>query len=150
MKILKKNKRAFLDYDIKERFIAGIVLQWFEVKSIKTWNIDMRNSLAYIRNNEVWLGNLNVPMYSKTNPDIFPDYQSKRTRKLLMKKREIWRLAERTKKTWLVLIALAIWLSRGKIKIELGLGKLRKKIEKKQIKKEKDIMRDAKREMKNY
>ncbi len=150
MKILKKNKRAFLDYDIKERFIAGIVLQGFEVKQIKTWNIDMRNSLAYIRNWEVWLWNFNVPMYNKTNPAMFPDYKSKRTRKLLMKKREIGRMAERTKKTWLVLVALAVWLSRGKVKIELWLGKLRKKIEKKQIKKERDIARDARREMKNY
>ncbi len=150
MKILAQNKRAFLDYDIKDRLEAGIVLKWYEVKSIKQGQVDLRDAFVRPQDWELFLLNMNVPLYSKTSPRVVGNYDPKWKRKLLLHKKEIQKLAERTHKTWLVLIPLKIYItSRGKIKLELGLAKLRRKVEKKQIIKERDIKREAQREIKN-
>ena len=150
MKLLKKNKKAYLDYEIIEFYTAGIILKGFEVKVVKSWQSDIRNAFAYIRDWEAWLANLTIPMYKNTNSSLFPLYDAKMTRKLLLKKWEIKRLVERTHKTWLILVALDVMEVHKKVKIKLWLWKLRRKIEKKQIIKERDVDRQARRDIKNY
>ncbi len=152
MKIITKNKYAFLNYDIQETYEAWIVLCWFEVKAIKTWNINLKEAIVKIYNDkQVYITNMNVPLYNKTDPKMVPWYKQKRSRKLLLHRKQIQKLAERTHKTWLVMIPLKIYENKKRlIKIEIWLGKLRKKVEKKQVLKERDIKRQAERDLKNY
>lgn len=150
MKILTKNKYSYLNYEIYEEFEAGIALKWYEVKSIKTWKIDIKDSIIKIRENEAFLINMNVPLYEKTSIKLVPNYSPKQNRKLLLKKRELNKLMFKTKRTGLVIIPLKVYINkRGLIKLTIGLGKLRKKVEKKQIIKERDVKRQAQKEIKN-
>lgn len=148
-KTIKKNKKAFLDYDIQESFVFWIQLKWFEVKQIKTWNVDIRNAFCHFTKNELFINELNIPLYSKTSFKTVPWYEPKRNRKLLAHKRELRRLIERTHKTWLRIVVLEIWQNRKFIKIKCALAKLRRKIEKKQIIKERDLSRQAEKDIKN-
>ena len=149
MKIITKNKRAYFDYDIKETIDAGIVLKWYEVKSIKSGKVNITDAIVKIRNWEAFITNMDIPLYEKTNPALVPGYKPKGERKLLLTKKQIQRLAERTHKTWLVLKPLEVFITKNwKIKIKLGLAKLKKKIEKRQIIKERDMKRQMMREMK--
>jgi len=145
---IKKNKKAYLDYDIIQEYIFWIKLKWFEVKQIRTWNIDIRNAFCKFDWQELYIHELNIPLYKKTASTVVPWYQPKRKRKLLWTKKELRKLLERTTKTWLVIIPLEIWQNNKFIKIKCGLAKLRKKIEKKQIIKERDIKREMQRTIK--
>jgi len=150
-KTIKKNKKAYLDYDILEEFIFWIQLKGFEVKQVRLWNIDIRNAFCKFYNNELFIEELNIPLYEKTSHNMVPWYESKRKRKLLWTKKELRKLLERTTKTWLVIIPLEIWCNKNckRIKIKCALAKLRRKIEKKQIIKERDIKKDMDRAIKN-
>lgn len=150
-KEIKRNKKAYLDYDIIEEYIFWIQLKWFEVKQVRTWNVDIRNAFCKFDWNELYIHELNIPLYEKTNPNMVPWYDPKRKRKLLWTKRELRKLLERTTKTWLTIIPLAIWCWKNckRIKIKCALAKLRRKVEKKQIIKERDIKREMDRAIKN-
>ncbi len=151
MRIISKNKVAFLNYDIHETFEAWIVLKWFEVKAVKTWKVKISDSIIRIwKDQQIYIKNMHIPLYEKTSRNIVPNYEVKRDRKLLMHKKQIKRLGERTHKTWLVIIPLKIYENKHKlIKLEIALGKLRKKVEKKQILKERDVQRQAQKDIKN-
>jgi len=150
MKIITKNKRAYFDYDIKETIDAGIVLKWYEVKSIKQWRVNITDAIVKIRDGEAWITNMDIPLYEKTNPALVPWYKPKGERKLLLTKKQIQRLYERTHKTWLILKPLEVFVTKNwKIKIKLWLAKLKKKIEKRQIIKERDMKRQMAKELKS-
>lgn len=151
MRIISKNKYALLNYEIEERYEAWIILNWFETKSIKTWNINIKEAIVKVYWNwEIYITNMNIPLYSKTSIKMVPWYDPKKTRKLLLHKKEIQKLWERTNKTWLTIIPLSIYETKKRlIKIEIGLWKLRKKVEKKQIIKEREINRQAQKEMRH-
>ena len=142
MKILAKNKRAYFDYDIEQTYDAGLVLSWHEVKACK---IDHCTITEWIirydeKQRSLLLINMDIPLYSKTQQSLVPGYIPKHPRQLLLNQREITRLVASTKKTGLTLVPLELFeASNRRIKIKIGLAKLRKKIEKKQILKEKDI-----------
>lgn len=150
-KEIKRNKRAYLDYDILEEYIFWIQLKGFEVKQVRTWNVDLKNAFCKFYGNELYIEELNIPLYEKTSPKTVPWYNPKRKRKLLWTKKELKKLLERTTKTWLVIIPLAIgcWYKCRKIKVKCALAKLRKKVEKKQIIKERDIKREMDRIIKD-
>ena len=151
MKIISKNKPVFFNYEITDRFEAGIVLLWHEVKSIKTWNINIKDSIIKLYDWEWYVNNIDIPLYKKTPSNLATNYEPKWKRKLLLKKREVSKLAERTTKTWLVLVVLSIYINkRWLIKLELWLWKLKKNIEKKQAIKERDISRQADKEIKSF
>lgn len=151
-KTIKKNKKAYLDYEIIESFIFWIQLKWFEVKQIRLWNIDIRNAFCKFYNNELFIQELNIPLYEKTSSKMVPWYESKRNRKLLWTKKELRKLLERTTKTWLTIIPLEIGCGTKcrRIKVKIALAKLRRKVEKKQIIKERDVKRDMDRAIKQY
>lgn len=149
MKLITKNKRAYFDYAIEKTYEAWIVLRWYEVKAIKTSHVNIQDALVRIDAWECWLYNMDIPLYEKTSPLLVPHYQQKSKRKLLLNKREIGRIASALSKPWMVLLALEVYIARGGfIKLKLWLGKLHKKIEKKQILKERDIKKQMDREMK--
>lgn len=151
MKILAKNKRAYHDYAIEDTYSAGIILQWHEVKSIKIQSVNITDASASVMDGALWLYGMDVPFYKKTSPIIVPNYDSKRKRKLLINQKELAKIAAATDRKGMTLVPLEVFLTiRWLIKIKLWLGKLLKKVEKKQILKEKDIDRQMKREVKNY
>lgn len=141
MQALALNKRARYDYQILETWQAGLVLKGFEVKAIKTGHISLQGAYVVIKDNEAFLINAHIPPYQPANtPD---DYDSRRSRKLLLTKREIKSLIGKTKQKGLTLLPLRVYNKKGKVKIEIGLGKGKKKRDKREnIKK-----REAEREM---
>lgn len=141
MTMISENKRARYDYNILEIYEAGLELRGFEVKAIKSGRINIAGSYAIIRNNEVFLINADIPPYQPLNTPA--DYDSKRTRKLLLKKSEIAGLTGRIKEKGLTLIPLKVYTKgvSGKIKIEIGLGKSKKKADKREKIKKRDIER---------
>lgn len=146
MKIIAKNKKAFYDYEITNTFEAGIVLTGDEVKSLRQSNISLSDSYATMHNGEINLTNCYIGPYSHA---YFKEDTSRRSRKLLLHKREIDKLIGEISKKGMTIIPLKIYFSqKGLVKIELGVGKHKKAASKKRELKEKDIVRQAKRETK--
>jgi len=134
--IYAENKKAYYDYEILEKFEAGIELKGYEAKAITSGKVSLLDAYGIIRNNEVFIVNLNIPPYQPKN--IRENYDPQRTRRLLMKKSEIQSLIG--KMQTLTLIPLKIYNKKSKIKIELGLARRKKKKDKREkIKKEEDL-----------
>ena len=133
------NRRARFDYDIKETFVAGLVLSGPEVKSIKQGNVSLTGAYVNIHNGEANLINCHVGPYKYSPAE---KYNPTKTRKLLLNKSEINQLVGKEK--GLTIVPLEIFSgSRGLVKIRIGLGKARKKTDKREYIKK----RDAEKEM---
>lgn len=143
MTVITTNKRAYFDYQILETYEAGIELKGFEVKAIKNGRINLSGSYIVIRANEAWLLNSDIPPHQPKNAPI--DYDSKRIRRLLLKKEEIKNLIGRTAEKGLTLMPLKAYTKRDKIKIEIGLAKSKKKFDKRESIKKRDIEREVNR-----
>jgi len=143
MPIFSVNKRALFDYDIIEKFEAGIELKGFEVKAITTGHVNISGAYAIIRNQEVWLLNLDIPPYQPKNTP--PSYNPKRTRRLLLKRNEIKNLIGKTKEKNLTLIAIKLYNKNNKVKLELGLARSRKKYDKRELIKKRETEREIQR-----
>jgi len=139
------NRQAHYNYEILEKFEAGIELKGFEVKSILTRGVSLKGVYATIRSGEVWLLNLDIPPYQPKN--MPEDYNPKRSRRLLLKQNEIKYLIGRTREKGLTLIPLKMYTKRGKIKIEIVLGRAKKIYDKREEIKKRDIERDVKRHL---
>lgn len=139
MKIV--NKKAFFDYQISERFEAGINLNGAEVKAIRLGMADLKGSFVKIIRSEAYLINAKIFPYQYARPE---GYDERRTRKLLLHKKEIIALKGRTEGSNLTIIPLSIYTTKSFIKVELGLGKGKKEYQKKEAKKKKDIQRETK------
>lgn len=151
MKIISKNKIAYIDYNFEKDYEVGIILVWHEVKAIKMWQINIKDAIVKIQNKELWIKNMDIPLYKKTSPLLVPSYQAKWDRKLLINKKELAKISAMVDKPWNVIVPLEIYLNnKGFIKLKISIGKLMRKIEKKQVLKEKDIKRDMDREIRNY
>lgn len=145
MKILAENRKAKFEWQIFEKYEAGIELLGSEVKSIKNGLISLRDSFVIIRNLEAYLLNTYIPPYQPKN--ILFNYDPYRKRKLLLKKKELKTLVGKTKQRSLTLIPLMIYTIKGKIKITIGLGKRVKKFEKREKIREREIERELEKEM---
>ncbi len=140
MKIITKNKKAYFNYEILEKFEAGISLIGQEVKSIKLGRINLAGSYVVLRGGEVYLVGANVPPYQPKNAP--KDYNSKRSRKLLLTKKEIKYLIGKSKQKGLTMIPLIIYTRKGKIKLQFGLAKGKRKIDKREIIRKREIERE--------
>ncbi len=148
MKIITKNKRAYFDYEILERFKAGMVLMGTEVKSIKTGHISLKGSYVVIdENQEAWLIGAKIPAYQPKNAP--KDYVPSRSRKLLLKKPEIRYLIGKSKQKGLTLVPLMVYTEKGKIKLEFGVAKGKRKIDKREAIKKREFEREKSRILKN-
>jgi len=146
VKVLAENKKAYFNYQILEKFEAGISLIGQEVKSIKTRGVNLAGSYVVIKDSEVfWIGAKISPYQPKNLP---PDYNPERSRKLLLKKSEIKYLIGKTKQKGLTLIPLRVYTKRGKIKLEFGIAKGLKKVDKRELIKKREVERELKRELK--
>ncbi|MDD5760470.1 MAG: SsrA-binding protein SmpB [Candidatus Pacebacteria bacterium] len=139
METLATNKKAYFDYEILEKFQAGIVLSGTETKAAKTGKVSLTGSFAIIKDNEALLLNCPIAPFQPKNTN--PDYNPYRTRKLLLNKKEIASLAGKIKQKNLTLIPLRMYNKGGLIKVELGLAKGKKKLDKREAINKKEIQR---------
>lgn len=153
MKIYSENKKAHYDYEILEKYEAGLVLIGQEVKSIRAGKVNLAGSYVVIgrpstslrATNSAELVGAKIPAYQLANAP--KDYNPEQPRKLLLNKKELNYLAGRANEKGFSLIPLKVYDNNGRIKLEFGLAKGKKKYDKKEKIKKKDIDRDTQREL---
>lgn len=133
------NRRARHDYFIESTYECGIVLRGTEIKSIRGGSANLKDSYAVIRNGEVFLLNMFISHYREGN--IF-NHDETRTRKLLLHKKEIFKLDNKLKLEGYTLVPLRLYFVRGRAKIELGLCRGKKNFDKRESIKERDLKRE--------
>lgn len=143
MTTLAYNRRAIYDYQILEKYEAGLILAGYEVKAIKTGHINLAGSFITIKNNQAYLINAYIPPYQPKN--MPSDYEPKRTRKLLLHKSEIKSLIGKIKQKGLTLVPLRVYTKKRKIKLEFALAKGKRKADKRQKIIERETKRDIER-----
>ena len=134
-----KNRKANFEYFIEERYEAGIELKGTEIKSIRKGSCDIKDSFIIIKNQEAFLLNTYIAKYEEGN--IF-NHEERRTRKLLLHKKEIKKLLEAYSKDGYSLIPLSIYLKKGMAKVEVGVCKGKKLYDKRETIKKRDLERE--------
>ena len=146
MRIIAENKKAYYNYEILEKFEAGVVLVGQEVKSLKTKGVNLAGSYVIIKDEETyWVGAKISPYQPKNIP---ADYNPERARKLLLKKSEIKYLIGKSKQKGLTLMPLRIYTKDGKIKIEFAIAKGKKKFDKRELIRKREVKREIERTLK--
>jgi SsrA-binding protein len=135
------NRQAFHNYDIIEKFEAGLVLTGTEIKSARDGKVNLKDSYGLVKGGEVWLLNAHISPYSHGN---YSNHDPLRTRKLLLKRSEINRLIGRTTERGLTLVPLRMYLKDGRLKCELALAKGRKVHDKREVSRQKTIDKETK------
>jgi SsrA-binding protein len=136
------NRRARHDYDIHDRYQAGMVLTGPEVKSLRANRASLADAYARVRDGEVWIEGLHLPPYAQADPR---GYAATRPRKLLLHRKEIDELVGKTAERGLTLVPLRIYFSHGLAKVELGLGRGKRRHEKRQAIAEREHRREMER-----
>ena len=139
------NRRALHDYEILERFEAGLVLTGAEVKSLRGGHGSLAEAFARVRDGEVWIEGFHIPPYEQAMDKTRTD--PVRTRKLLLHRREIERLIGTTAEKGLSLVPLRVYFTHGIAKIEIGLGRGKRQYDKRQAIAEREHQRAIEREM---
>jgi len=146
MKIHATNKIAYFDYSILEEIEAGIVLRGWEVKSIKAGNVSVKESYVKFHKGEVYLTGMHVTKWKQAGKEVNMDEE--REKKLLLSKKEIEKMIGVQQRQGYSVLALKVYSNKeGKIKVLLGLGKGKKKYDKRAKLKEKDQKRQIDREL---
>jgi SsrA-binding protein len=141
MKILASNRRARHDYELKEKFEAGLVLSGAEVKSVKAGHIDLKGSYISFKSNEAYLVGAYISPYKQASN--IDQYDPTAERKLLLHRKEIEKLIEDAQSQHLAVVPTAIGLVRGRIKLEIALARGKKLYDKREVKKRKSMLKDA-------
>ena len=144
-KVVSTNRKAFHDFLIFDKFIAGIVLTGTEIKSIRKGTINLKDSFAKIEDNEVFLYGMHISPYEQGNRY---NHKPDRVRKVLLNKREILKIQDKVKKDGVTIIPLELFLSKGFAKLEIGLAKGKKIYDKREAITKKTQERDIARLMK--
>ena len=139
MKSLALNKQAKYDYEILETLEAGLALRGYEVKAIKIGHISLKGAYVSIKNDEAYLLNAHISAYQPKN--MPKDYDPERARKLLLHKREIQHLIGKSKEKGLTLVPIKVYTKKSRIKLEFGVGKGKKKVDKRQSIKKREVKR---------
>lgn len=154
VKNLAENRRARYDYEILESYEAGLVLKGYEVKAIKTGHISLKGSYVVTKDNEAYLINAFIPPYQPANTPV--NYNPERSRKLLLNKSEIKTLIGKSKQKGLTLVPLRIYTKpftlqgkvkgkKSRLKLEFGVGKGKRKIDKREAIKKREAEREIRR-----
>ena len=146
MKIIANNKKALFEYEIIEKYEAGIKLQGTEVKSIREGSCNINDSYVIIKNNKPYVLNMNIAKYK--NGNIF-NHDETRTRELLLNKSEIRKLQAKVKEKGLAIVTLKIYFKESLVKLEIALARGKNTKDKREAIKEKDINRSISKELKN-
>ncbi len=144
MKVISRNKDAFFNYHLIDKYDAGIQLFGWEVKSIRKGNVNIKSSFCSFKNNELFVSNIHINNYMNSSGD------ETRPRKLLLNKKELKKIKESIKvKRYTIIPTILKWSSKGYIKIEIALSKGKTKFDKREIIKKRDIDREMKKTIKN-
>jgi len=146
MKVITVNKKALFNYEVLEKFIAGIVLTGQEVKSIKLGRITLVGSFVTIKDGEIFLVGANVPPYQPKN--LRREYEPTQPRKLLLTKVEIKELVGKSAQKGLTMVPLRVYNANGKIKIEFAVVKGKKQHDKREKIKNRDTDREMRKALK--
>ena len=145
-KIKNKNRKARFDYEILEKYEAGIELLGTEVKSVRGGQMSLEGAFVIVRGGEAFLINSNIPPYQVKNAP--KDYDPLRNRKILLTKKEISDLAGSEKNKSLTIVPISVYNKGRKIKLEIALVKGKKKFDKRETIKKRDTDREIRREYK--
>ncbi len=148
MKQISYNKYALYEYFVLEKYEAGIVLEGAEVKQLRAGNCNLKDSFCLLKNGELILKNLHIPLYDKAG--AFSSKDSKRDRKLLMHRRELDKLAGKINEKGFTIVPLSLYFSGSLVKAEIALCKGKQNYDKKRTIAERDQKRALDREIKNY
>jgi len=142
--VVASNRRARHDYEILDRFEAGIALLGPEVKSLRNGKANLTDGYAFVRRGEVWLANVHIGPYEKAWRE---NAEPRRERKLLLHRHEIARLAAKTAEKGLTMIPLQLYFKGGRAKIEIGLCRGKQRHDKRQSIRNREMERDVQRQM---
>lgn len=142
------NRKAYHDYEIIEKFEAGMELTGSEVKSVREGRVNLKDAYVEIRSLEAFLLNSHISQYTNAS---YNNHIPERVRKLLLHRRELLKLDNRVKTRGVSIIPLRMYLTvKGRIKIEIALAKGKRVYDKKQAIKERDIRKEVDRELRHY
>ncbi|MGM0607689.1 MAG: SsrA-binding protein SmpB [Candidatus Muiribacteriota bacterium] len=139
VKELIKNKKAFHDFNILDKFEAGIVLEGTEVKSARNHGINFKDSYVRIDYKEAWLYNLHISKYKMGG---YANHDPVRPRKLLLHRKEIKKLYSKVSERGLTIVPIRLYFKTGLLKVEIALAKGKKTVDKRETIKKKDIQRE--------
>ena len=145
---IAQNKKARFDYYIEDRIEAGLALQGWEVKSMRAGKAQLTDSFVIFRDGEAWLLGSHVTPLNTVSTHVVAE--PKRTRKLLMNRREIDRLIGLVERKGYTLIALELYWSKNRVKVSVGLAKGKKQHDKRDTEKDRDWQRDKARALKAH
>jgi SsrA-binding protein len=143
---IAQNKKAFHDYSIEERFEAGLVLEGWEVKSIRAGQVHLREAYVIVRGEEIFLLNAHITPLKTASTHITTD--PTRTRKLLLRADEIRKLIGKVERAGYSMVPIDMHYSKGRIKLEIALAKGKRQFEKRDAEAEKDWKREQNRLLK--
>ena len=145
-KVVATNKKAYHDYFVLEKMEAGIALLGTEVKAIREGRLNLKDSYAMVQAGETFLLNCHISPYSHGNRE---NHDPTRSRKLLLHQKEIRRLIGKTQEKGLTLVPLRVYLKRGRVKVELGVARGKKLIDKRETERRKEADQEARAAMKH-
>jgi len=144
-KLIASNKKAYHDYFILDKMEAGIVLVGTEVKSAREGRVNLKDSYGLVRQGEIFLLNCHISPYTHGNRQ---NHEPTRARKLLLHAKEIRRLVGKAQEKGLTLVPLRVYLKRGRIKVEMGVARGKKLIDKRETERRKELDREARAQLK--
>jgi SsrA-binding protein len=139
IKTVATNRKARHDYLIEETYEAGLVLTGTEIKSVRAGRVSLRDSFAMVKEGELWLMNAHIAPYDQ---GTYANHEPRRSRKLLMHRREINRIAGKLQEKGFTLVPLRLYLKNNLAKVELGLGRGKKQYDKRAALREKETRRE--------
>ncbi|OGH84423.1 MAG: SsrA-binding protein [Candidatus Magasanikbacteria bacterium RIFOXYA2_FULL_44_8] len=143
---LAVNKKALFDYEILEKYEAGLVLSGQEVKSVRSGHMSLKGAYVTFHNGEALLTGAHITRYKPAGP--LPDYDPERSRKILLKAREVRYLQGKTQEKGLTIIPVSVYTKNHFIKVEIAVGQGRHKYDKREVIKKRDTEREMKRSLK--
>jgi SsrA-binding protein len=141
-KVIARNRRARHEYHIEDVFEAGLVLTGTEVKSLRDGRASLADGFGQVSDHEIWLHNVHIPQYTQ---GTWTNHEPRRTRKLLMHRKEIDKLAAETAERGLTLVPLSLYFKDGKVKVELALARGKRTYDKRHDLARKDAAREVER-----
>ncbi|MBE9066179.1 MAG: SsrA-binding protein SmpB [Leptolyngbyaceae cyanobacterium] len=146
-KVMADNRQARFTYEILDSYEAGIALKGTEVKSIRAGKVNLRDGYAQVKNGEVWLLNVHISPHNMTN-QVY-NHEPRRERRLLLHKDEIRKLIGKVEEKGLTLVPLKLYLKKGRVKVNIAVGRGKKLHDKRESLKKKQEKRDIARMMKD-
>jgi SsrA-binding protein len=140
VKVVARNRRARHDYHIEDVFEAGLVLTGTEVKSLRAGRASLSEAFGQVSGGELWLHGLHIPEYTQAT---WTNHEPRRTRKLLLHRKEIDRLASQVAERGFTIVPLSLYFSDGRAKVELGLGRGKRTYDKRHDLAQRDAAREV-------